>query len=529
MLVNPRPLPCEEAAIRAVDPQADCGRRAKRATLTAAILGSTLAFVDGSVVNVALPAIEADLRAGAAAVQWLVSAYQLSLAALLLVGGAAGDRFGRRRIFAIGVGLFAAASLWCGLVSGAGELIVARAAQGVGAALLVPSSLALIGAVFDEHERGKAIGTWAAFSALAAAIGPILGGFIVDHATWHWIFLINPMLALPTLWLALRLVPESRDAQAPRRLDWPGAILAFAGLGCAVYALITAASRGWTHLSTGGMAALGVVLLGVFIAVEARSAAPMMPLSLFRSRVFSGVNLLTLLLYAALGGAFFFLPFDLVQVHGYSVTQAGAVFLPFTIIMAALSRWSGGLIERLGARTPLVVGPAVAAVGYALLALSGRDGAFWLSFLLPIALVGLGMAIAVAPLTTVVINAVPAHRVGVASGVNNAVASAANLFAVAVLGAVGLAAYGNGIETRLAALDAPAEVKQVMEDARGSFVAPASLSALPAAQQAVARAAIADSLSGGIRLVMLLSCALALAAAVCGAATAPPRASPPKR
>jgi MFS family permease len=383
--------------------------------------------------------------------------------------------------------------------------------------------------VFDEHERGKAIGTWAAFSALAAAIGPILGGFIVDHATWHWIFLINPVLALPTLWLALRLVPESRDAQAPRRLDWPGAVLAFAGLGCAVYALITAASRGWAHLSTGGMAALGVVLLGVFIAVEARSAAPMMPLSLFRSRVFSGVNLLTLLLYAALGGAFFFLPFDLVQVHGYSVTQAGAVFLPFTIIMAALSRWSGGLIERLGARTPLVVGPAVAAVGYALLALSGRDGAFWSSFLLPIALVGLGMAIAVAPLTTVVINAVPAHRVGVASGVNNAVASAANLFAVAVLGAVGLAAYGNGIETRLATLDAPADVRRVIGDARGSFVAPASLSALPAAQQAVARAAIADSLSGGIRLVMLLSCALALAAAACGAATAPPRASPPKR
>ena len=529
MLVNPRPLPCEEAAIRAVDPQADCGRRAKRATLIAAILGSSLAFLDGSVVNVALPAIEADLRAGAAAVQWLVGAYQLSLAALLLVGGAAGDRFGRRRIFAIGVGLFAAASLWCGLVSSAGELIAARAAQGVGAALLVPSSLALIGAVFDEHERGRAIGTWAAFSALAAAVGPILGGVIVDHATWHWIFLINPVLALPTLWLAIWHLPESRDAQAPRRLDWPGALLAFAGLGCAVYALITAASRGWAHVATGGMAALGIVLLGAFIAVEARSAAPMMPLGLFRSRAFSGINLLTLLLYAALGGAFFFLPFDLVQVHGYSVTQAGAVFLPFTIIMAVLSRWSGGLIDWLGARTPLVAGPAIAAAGYALLALPGRDGAYWSAFLLPVAVVGLGMAIAVAPLTTAVINAVPAHRVGVASGVNNAVASVANLFAVALLGAVGLAAYGNGIETRLAALDAPAEVRQVIADARGSFVAPASLSALPDDRQAAVRALIADSLSGGIRLVMLLSCGLALAAAACGAATAPPRASPRRR
>ncbi|MGE0063489.1 MAG: MFS transporter, partial [Xanthobacteraceae bacterium] len=448
---------------------------------------------------------------------------------LLLVGGAAGDRFGRRRVFVIGVALFAVASLWCGLVSGAGELVVARAAQGVGAALLVPSSLALIGAVFDEHERGKAIGTWAAFSALSAAVGPILGGWIVDHATWHWIFLINPVLALPTLWLALRLVPESRDAEAPARLDWPGALLALAGLGCVVYALITSASRGWMDAATGGMAMLGVMLLGAFVAVEARSAAPMMPLGLFRSRVFSGINLLTLLLYAALGGAFFFLPFDLIQVHGYSVTQAGAVFLPFTVIMAALSRWSGGLIDYLGARTPLVVGPAVAAAGYALLALSGRDGSYWSSFLLPIALVGLGMAIAVAPLTTVVINAVPAHRVGVASGVNNAVASVANLFAVAVLGAVGLAAYGHGIETRLARLDAPAATKQVIADARGSFVAPAALAALPNDQRVVARAALADSLSDGIRLVMLLSCALALAAAACGAATAPPRASTPRR
>jgi predicted MFS family arabinose efflux permease len=306
-------------------------------------------------------------------------------------------------------------------------------------------------------------------------------------------------------------------------------LLAFAGLGCAVYALITAASRGWAHVATGGMAALGIVLLGAFIAVEARSAAPMMPLGLFRSRAFSGINLLTLLLYAALGGAFFFLPFDLVQVHGYSVTQAGAVFLPFTIIMAVLSRWSGGLIDWLGARTPLVAGPAIAAAGYALLALPGRDGAYWSAFLLPVAVVGLGMAIAVAPLTTAVINAVPAHRVGVASGVNNAVASVANLFAVALLGAVGLAAYGNGIETRLAALDAPAEVRQVIADARGSFVAPASLSALPDDRQAAARALIADSLSGGIRLVMLLSCGLALAAAACGAATAPPRASPRRR
>ena len=237
-------------------------------------------------------------------------------------------------------------------------MIVARVAQGFGGGTTVPSSLAIIGAAFSEAERGKAIGTWAGFSAVGAAIGPLLGGWIVDHLSWHAIFLINPFLVVPTIWIALRRVPESRDASASPGIDWPGALLIFLGLGSLVFGLIAAPVRGWQDPAVIATVMIGMFLLVAFVWQEGRSRAPMMPLALFRSRTFSGVNLLTLLLYGALGGALFFLPFDLIQVHGYSATLAGAVFLPFTIIMGALSRWSGGLLDRLGARLPLIIGPA---------------------------------------------------------------------------------------------------------------------------------------------------------------------------
>jgi EmrB/QacA subfamily drug resistance transporter len=531
-VIDPRPKPSEEGIIRAV--KADAASldvsslhassldasgvaRGKSWILAATILGSALAYINGSVVNVALPAIEADLQAPVAVIQWLINAYTLCVAALILIGGAAGDHFGRRRIFVIGVTIFAAASIWCGVSPSVTQLIVARAVQGIGAALLIPCSLAIIGATFDEHERGRAIGTWAGASAIAVAIGPLLGGWIVDHAPWRWVFLINPVIALPALWIALAHVPESRDSEAAPGLDWLGALLALTGLGSLVFGLIASADLGWHNPVVGASIAAGVALLAAFLWAEARGRAPMMPLRLFRSRTFSAVNLLTLLLYAALGGAFFFLPFDLIQVHGYSATVAGAVFLPFTLVMGALSRWSGGLLDRFGARLPLVVGPAIVAAGYLLLALLPRaDGPYWLTFLTPMTVIGLGMAVAVAPLTASVINAVPTHQAGVAAGINNAVSSLASLLAVTIFGAVALIVFNAALDRRAATEPVSAEVRRTVENAHGKFSIDPAPPTMSEADRKASAAIIRDSLGESVRLAMLMAAALSL----CGAAVA---------
>jgi EmrB/QacA subfamily drug resistance transporter len=450
-----RTRPCDAAVIDAARGEAACTAGQRRWVLAATILASTIAYVDESVVNVALPTIGRDLAASPAILQWVINAYTLCLSAFLLLGGAAGDRLGRRRIFIMGVAVFAAASLVCGLARTTPLLIAARGVQGVGAALLIPCSLAMIGAAFPESERGRAIGTWAGFSAIAAAVGPLLGGWIVDHLAWQAIFFINPVLGLVTLWIAWRHLPESVDPEAPAGLDGCGALLTFAGLGGTAFGLIALPGRGMGDAMVAVALALGVVSLALLVWHEARAAAPMMPLGLFRSATFSGVNALTLLLYGALGGVIFLLPFALISVRGYSATEAGAVFLPFTLIMAFLSRWSGGLLDRVGARLPLIGGPVLVAAGFVLFALAGRETSYALAFLLPVSVVGLGMAITVAPLTTTVIAAVPGHQTGVASGINNAVASVAGLLAVAAFGALALhGALAEGI--RLAMLAAAA-------------------------------------------------------------------------
>src|SRR5256714_14644232 len=352
--------PCDEGVIRSGRAAKPCSKASGPWVLAATILGSSMAFIDGTVVNVALPALQSDLHATVPDVQWVVESYALFLAALLLVGGSLGDHFGRRLAFVIGVCLFAIASVGCGLALNVNQLIAARAVQGVGGALLVPGSLAIISASFDEERRGQAIGTWSGFTAITTAFGPVLGGWLIEHVSWRAVFFINVPIALVVVLISLRHVAESSDEEKAR-VDWIGAILAVLGLAALVYGLIESSRLGVTNRSVGIVLVLAVVLLIVFIFVEARRPHPMLPLALFRSPVFAGTNLLTFLLYAALSGTLFFLPLNLIQVQHYSPTAAGAVLLPFIIIMSLLSRWSGGLVVRYGPKLPLVIGPLIAA------------------------------------------------------------------------------------------------------------------------------------------------------------------------
>ncbi len=401
-----------------------------RWTLAAAVLGSGMAFLDATVVNVALPAMAEDLHADLADLQWVLDAYLVTLTALLLLGGALGDRYGRRRVFTVGVGAFAIASALCGVAPTTGALIVARALQGVGAAMLVPGSLALLSATIREHDRARAIGAWSGLTGVASAAGPFLGGWLVDAASWRWAFLINVPLAVAVLYAARR-VPESSDPDAPRHLDLLGAALVALGLASLTAGLIEAGD-GWTA-STGGAVVVGVVLLAGFVRTERRSAAPMLPPSLFRSTQFTGANLVTLAVYAGLGGAFFFVVVNLQSALGYSALESGAAMTPVTLLMLLLSSRMGALSQRTGPRLPMTVGPAIVAIGLVLLG-EIEVGDRYVTTVLPAALVfGLGLSITVAPLTAAVLAAVDEQHLGVGSGTNNAVARLASLLAVAVV------------------------------------------------------------------------------------------------
>jgi EmrB/QacA subfamily drug resistance transporter len=490
------------------------GTDLQRWVLAASILGSSLAFIDGTVVNVALPAIQRDLHASLREVQWVVEAYALLLAALLLVGGALGDRLGRKKIFEAGVLVFAAASLACALARSPGQLIAARALQGLGGALLVPGSLALISANFGEAERGRAFGTWAGFSGLTSALGPLLGGLLIDRLSWAWAFAVNVPLAVVVLAITSRHVPESRQAGADQRLDLVGAVAATLGLGGCVFFFIEAPAQGWGAPPVLAALATGLVALVAFVLCERRVPAPMLPLHLLRNRNFAAANVLTLLLYAGLGGGLFFLPLNLIQVQGFSATAAGAALLPFVVIMFLLSRWAGGLVDRRGARLPLIVGPLVAAAGFALLALPGTSARYASGFLPGIAVLGLGMGIAVAPLTTAVMNAVPADASGTASGVNNALSRVAGVLAIAAFGALMAAVFEQHLRASIA--DLPPALADAIWRQRGRLAAielPAGTPDLQAARGAVQAAFVA-----GYRWVMLVSALMAAASAAVAAA-----------
>ena len=513
-MANFFPQPCDEGVIRARHSVVPCARVSEPWILAATILGSSMAFIDGTVVNVALPALQKNLNATVLDVQWVVESYALFLAALLLAGGSMGDRFGRRRIFCSGVALFALASMGCGLAQSIGQLIAARAFQGVAGALLVPGSLAIISASFDQARRGQAIGRWSGFTAITAAIGPVLGGWLIEHASWRAVFFINVPLAFIVLLISLLHVPESRNDDAATTLDWPGAALATLGLGTLVYGLIESSSLGFSHPLVFGMLSGGALSLAAFFVIEARSAQPMLPLGLFRSRNFSGANLLTFFLYAALGGGMFFLPLNLIQVQEYSATAAGAAWLPFIVILFVLSRWSGGLVKSYGAKLPLVVGPAIVALAYGLFMIPAVGGSYWTTFFPAMVVLGLGMAVSVAPLTTTVMNAVPQKRAGVASGVNNAVSRIAGLLGIALLGIVVVHSFNRELDRRLAPLNLSPEVRRVIDGQRVKLAGAEFASNMDERTRIALKQAIDESFVSGFRLVMLTSLCLALASAL---------------
>jgi EmrB/QacA subfamily drug resistance transporter len=488
------------------------GKKAERWVLAATILGSSMAFIDGTVVNVALPALQNELHVAVADVQWVVEAYLLLLSALLLVGGALGDHYGRRRIFLVGIGIFALSSAWCGLAPDIRQLIAARALQGLGAAFLVPGSLAIISSSFREEDRGRAIGTWSGFSAITAAIGPVLGGWIVENVSWRAVFFINLPLAIIVIAISWRHVPEtSNPTKAP--LDFLGAILVATGLGALVYGLIESTRPSIAHSTPTALFAAGL-LLTIFVVWEARCGTPMVPLDLFRSRTFTGANLLTLFLYGALGATFFFLPLNLIQVQHYRPTAAGAALLPLILIMFLLSRWAGGLVARYGARPPLVVGPLIAAFGFALFAVPSIGGNYWRTFFPPVVVLGVGMAISVAPLTTTVMSSVTQSRAGVASGINNAVARAAGLLVIAIFGVIILHTFQRHLAPRVAALQLPPAALQMLEEQRMKLAGAEVPSDLAAETSLELRAAIDQSFVAGFRVIAAMSAGLALASAI---------------
>jgi EmrB/QacA subfamily drug resistance transporter len=506
-------LPCDEAAVLSAPASAPCTPAAAPWILAATILASSMAFIDGTVVNIALPALQREFNATVFDAQWVIEAFALFLSALLLVGGAAGDRFGRRRVFAIGVALFTAASAWCGLASSIQELIAARAVQGIGGALLVPGSLAIISASFAEDVRGKAIGTWSGYSSITAALGPLLGGYLIDHLSWRYAFLINLPIGAVVLALTYWRVPESRNSAATAGVDWAGGALASAGLGGVVYSFIESSVKGWRNPAIVSALVVGIAALIAFIFVERRHPAPMLPLQLFRSRNFAAANALTLLLYAALGGSLFFLPLNLVQVQAYSSTQAGAAFLPFVLCMFLLSRWAGGLVNRYGAKPPLVVGPALAGVGFLVLALPNIGGTYLLTFFPGVLVLGLGMAITVAPLTTVVMSSVGQQAAGAASGVNNAVSRVAALLAIALLGVVMAHVFNRALEQRLASLSLQPETVQAVEKQRDKLAGIELPTDVEPQARSALQLAIGESFVHGFRVMMILGAVLSFASA----------------
>jgi EmrB/QacA subfamily drug resistance transporter len=486
------------------------------AVLAATILGSSMVFIDSTVVNVILPRLQSELRVTGVQIQWVVDAYLLFLSSLLLLGGALGDRFGRRIVFELGIVVFAVGSVGCGLSRTLWELTLARCVQGIGGAMLTPGSLAIINACFPAAERGKAIGTWSGFTAITTALGPVLGGWLSDSFSWRWVFFINVPIALATIGISRKFVPELRPETAGPALDLKGAATSTLGFGGVTLGLVEAARAGvespfvWTAFLG------GLLVLALFLRIESTSPNPMLPLSLFRSKVFSGANALTLLLYAGLGAMLYFLPFNLIQVQGFTATQSGAAILPFVLIMFLLSRWSGSVYDRFGARLPLTIGPIVVACGFLLLGfLPTIHSRYWTRFFPGIAVLATGMAICVPPLTTAVLAAAPATRSGIASGVNNAAARLGTLLAVAGLTLFVFFSFDRHLRTELEPLDVNPDIKgQIIAQSRS--LAAVKVPATDPRVKSLLTHAVSESYLKSFREVALITALMALSGALVG-------------
>lgn len=433
--------------------------------LVATILGSSMAFIDSTAMNVVLPVFQLELNAKISQVQWVIESYALFLASLLLLGGALGDHFGRKRIFIIGIVIFSLSSLWCGLSPDIHQLIAARAFQGIGSAVLVPGSLAIITSSFKQEKRGKAIGTWAAFTALMTALGPLLGGWLSEHFSWRWVFFINIPIAVLVLYTLLKHVPEIRSTEHKSKLDLIGGLLITLSLGGIVFGLVESSNHGFSNPFIIPSIVLGTLFFVIFIIYEKKLDNPLVPLELFKNSVFTGGNIITFFLYSALSGAIFFVPFNLVQIQGYSPTQAGAAFLPLLVILFLLSRWSGSIVDKYGAKPPLVIGPIISAIGYIMLTrIDMTISNYWKGFFPAMLVLGFGMTATIAPLTTAVMNAANVKHSGIASGINNSVGRIAGVLSIAVLGLFMFTTFNQNIKRELETANLPAHITKSIEE-----------------------------------------------------------------
>jgi len=494
---------------------ADISSTQKKWALAATIIGSGMAFINGSVVNVALPAIQTSLDSSVADMQWVVSIYTFILGTLILTGGSAGDYYGRKRIFGSGVFLFLLSTIWCGLAPNVQQLIIARGGQAVGGALMIPGSLAIITDLFDKKERGKAIGTWSGFTALATAAGPLLGGILVDHFSWRFIFLISIPMAVSVLLILYWRVPESNASAKDGRPDWLGALLATLGLGLVCYGMIEASDLGVYDPVVLSTILVGALIFAGFIYVEKKLENPMVPPKLFRSKNFSGANLVTMSFYFSLAGAFFLLPFNFIQIQGYSATAAGAAFIPFPLLVGGLSRWSGGMIVRFGARPLLIAGPVLTSVGFLLLGIYGTGSSYWANFFPGIFFMGLGMAISFAPLNTTVMSSVARSDAGTASGVNKAVSRLSGMLSVALLGALAISLFGQVLTKKMDQENIPEQVQQQMISETPNLAKAKIPESVSPEIKVTLEKNVKQSFLSSFRIVMFVSAGLIFFGAVC--------------
>lgn len=481
-----------------------------RWVLLATILGSGMAFIDSTAMNVVIPVLQSELNATIPQVQWIMEAYALFMSSLMLLGGALGDKFGRKRIFVLGIVLFTGASIWCGLSPNTSQLIIARAFQGAGGALLVPGSLAIVNISFSDERRGRAIGTWSAFTAITTALGPILGGWLAQNLSWRFVFFINVPLAIVVLATLYWRIPESKKGGGEEKLDIWGSLFATLGLGCIVFGLIDSGNIGFGHPKVIIPLVAGGIFILSFLYHESRTAFPMMPLNLFKSKTFSGGNLITLLFWGAWSGAIFFIPFNLIQLQGYSAAGVGLAFAPLVIALFLISPWAGGLVANYGAKLPLIVGTLLGCIGFYLFTLPGIGGSYWTTFFPAISVLGIGMAIIISPLTTAVMGSVSLRESGVASGINNTVGRIAGLLAIAIMGVFALTTFNRNLDYDLSSLDLPVEARESIDDQRIKILLIDIPEELETETKTIVKAAIENSFLASFRFMMLISAGLVL-------------------